>query len=105
MKDTKNTTAKLAQKKAQLTIIEKLMDALNDLKKDTTQEYKVVGKEDKQATNWKTGELLWEDEEKTIPRYDNKWAYVEIPEEELTDEAKVTLQAIEEMKKKLDDMI
>ena len=53
-------------KRAQIDVIEKLLEALDDLRKDTSKEYKKVGKETKQATNWRTGELLWEDEERDV---------------------------------------
>ena len=92
-------------KKAQLEVIEKLLNTLSDMRRDATQDYRVIGKEDKQATNWKTGELLWEDEEKTIPRYDNKWGYVPLTGEEMTDDKKALLQAIEDMEKSLDKMV
>ena len=98
-------TDKIVAKKAFLTVLEKLAESLESQKRDVLTDYKVIGKEEKQATNWKTGELLWEDEEKTIPKYDNKWGYVDIPEEKLTEEAKATLKAIEEVEKALEKLI
>ena len=92
-------------KRAQIDVIEKLLEALDDLRKDTSKEYKKVGKETKQATNWRTGELLWEDEEKTIPKYEDRYEYVDIPEEQMTDSKKALLQAISDMESKLDAMI
>ena len=92
-------------KRAQIDVIEKLLEALDDLRKDTSKEYKKVGKETKQATNWRTGELLWEDEAKTIPKYDDRYEYVDIPDEQMTDSKKALLQAISDMESKLDAMI
>ena len=96
---------KVQIKKAQLEVIEKLLNTLSEMRRDATQDYRVIGKEDKQATSWKTGELLWEDEEKTIPRYDNKWGYVPLTDEEMTDDKKALLQAIDDMEKSLDKMV
>lgn len=98
-------TDKIVAKKAYLTVLEKLADSLEAQKKDVLTDYRIIGKEDKQATNWKTGELLWEDDEKTIPHYADMWGYVDIPEEELTEEAKATLKAIEEVEKSLEKLI
>ena len=98
-------TEKIVAKKAYLTVLEKLADSLEAQRKDVLTDYKIIGKEDKQATNWKTGELLWEDEEKTIPKYENKWGYVDIPEEELSEEAKATLKAIDDVEKSLEKLI
>lgn len=103
--ETQRAVTKLVQKKAQLTVIEKLNDALDDLMKDTACNYQVVGKKSEQARNWKTDELLWEDEEKTIPKYENKYDYVEIPAEELTDDKLALILAISNMRKQLDDLI
>ena len=96
---------KVQVKKAQLEVIEKLLNALSEMRRDTTQDYRVVGKKTEQATDWRTGELLWEDEEKTIPRYDNKWEYVPLTDEEMTEDKKALLQAIEDMEKCLDKMV
>lgn len=98
-------TDKIVAKKAYLSVLEKLADSLEAQRKDVLTDYRVIGKEDTQATNWKTGELLWEDEEKTIPKYDNKWGYVDIPEEELSAEAKATLKAIDDVEKSLEKLI
>ena len=50
-----------------------------------------------QDTRWNSElheyELLWEDEEKTVPKMVNKWGYVDIPEDELTEEAKAKREA------------
>ena len=50
-----------------------------------------------QDTRWNTTtkeyELLWEDEEKTIPKMINKWGYVDLTEDELSDEAKAKQEA------------
>lgn len=92
-------------KMAQLEIIGEMLDKLEAKKKEITTDFRIVGKEDEQATNWKTGELLWEDEEQTIPKMRDKWADVEIPEEEWTDEIVAKVNAITEIAEKLRKMI
>jgi len=79
-------------------ILKKISEAIKDFEKDTIMEYKVVGKESEQATDWRTGELKWEDEEKTIPYYRDKYDYVRLTEEEMTSEKRATLVAIDEVK-------
>lgn len=98
-------TEKIVAKKAYLTVLEKLADSLEAQRKDVLTDYRIIGKEDEQAKNWKTGELLWEDEAKTIPKYENKWGYADIPEEELSEEAKATLKAIDDVEKSLEKLI
>jgi len=82
------------EKKAVIEVLERLVDTLADLEKDARFDYRIVGKESEQAKDWRTGELKWDDEEKTIPHYDSKWDYVEIPKDELSDERLAKLVAI-----------
>ena len=98
-------TAKFATKKAQLEILERFEKTLEEIREETITEYRVVGKESEQARHWKTGELLWEDEEQTIPKFRDRYANVAIPEEELTTEKRAMLVAIDEMYKALDKMV
>lgn len=70
---------KFQMKKNEVEILTKLNERLADLEKDNLMTYEAVGKETEQATDWRTGELLWEDEEKTIPLYRNRYDYVEKP--------------------------
>lgn len=99
------TLTNLQVKKAQVEVLEKLVNTLEEIKKDTIYDYRVVGKKDTQAKNWKTGELVWEDEEHTIPKYDDKYDYVKIPDDERTPEQSATLQAIETIEIALDKLI
>ena len=95
----------ISEKMAQLEIIGELLDTLDRKLDDVTHDYRVVGKEDEQATSWKTGELLWEDEEHTIPKMKDRWENVEIPEDEWSDDVKAKVGAIEEIQEKLKKMI
>lgn len=99
------TVNKFAVKKAQLEILEKFNSVLEDMKKEATTEYRCVGKEEEQARDWKTDELKWEDEEKTIPYYRNKYEDVELTEEEMTDSQKAMVEAIRQMTEILEGLL
>lgn len=90
-------------KRITLEYLERLFDNLEGYENDTKMEYAVVGKEDEQATDWRTDELLWEDEDKTIPRYRDKYDYVE--KKKLSDDDKIRLEAIATIKKALEKLI
>lgn len=96
---------KIQMKKAMLEVIEELYSSLETTEKNVTYSYEVVGKEDEQAKDWKTGELKWEDEEKTIPYYRNRYDYVKRDEDSLDDHDKAKLEAIAEIRKALDKLI
>ena len=96
---------KIQMKKAMLDIIEELYKSLDDTEKNVTYSYEAVGKEEEQATDWRTGELRWEDEEKTIPYYKNKYDYVKRDEADFSDYDKAKLEAIAEIRKALDKLI
>lgn len=91
--------------RVQAEVLEKLEEQLNDILRFASCEYKVVGKEEEQSTDWKTGELLWEDEEHTIPKYRDRFDYVPLPEEELPDECRLRVEVCKEFIKKLDKLI
>ena len=87
----------------QAEVLEKLEDVLNEIIRDKSMTWDVVGKEEEQATSWKTGELLWEDEEHTIPKYKNKYDYV--PKAELDEDDQITIDVCNGFLKKLDKLI
>lgn len=73
-------------KRAELDILGKLYENLEDmLNYSPFTRYECVGKSDRQSTDWRTGELLWEDEEQTIPKFENKYADIAVPEEQYDD--------------------
>lgn len=90
-------------KRITLEYLERLFDNLESYENDTKMSYEVVGKEDEQAKDWRTDELLWEDEDKTIPRYRDKYDYVE--KTEFSEEDKIRLEAIATIKKALEKLI
>lgn len=57
--------------------------------KDLAEEFKKLD-EMEQATEWnretKEYDLVWEDEEQTVPKMVNKWGYVTLPDNELSEE-------------------
>lgn len=91
-------------KKIEASIICDMYDWLESRKRGLLQNYDVIGKEEEQATDWKTGELLWEDDAHTIPQYRNKYGYVDIPEDELSAESKCELEVINNLEKKLEKL-
>ena len=104
-KATTTTVNKFTVKKAQLEILERFSKVLEEMKSDARTEYRITGKETEQARSWKTDELLWEDEEKTIPKYRDKWESVELTEDEMTDEKRAMVEAINQMMATLEDLI
>lgn len=102
----KNNYPNITTKKAVLEVIEKLYNELDNLTTETTKTYKKVGvDETKQRTHWRTGELIWEDEEQTIPSYEPIYDYVDKTDEEMTDEDVATLDAIAVVRKALDKLV
>lgn len=87
----------------QAEVLERLEDVLNEIIRDKSMTWDVVGKEEEQARNWKTDELLWEDEEHTIPKYKNKYDYV--PKAELDEDDQITIDVCNGFLKKLDKLI
>lgn len=104
VKETKNINI-FTEKRAVLEVLERLANDLDSQLKDATYSYEVVGKKDEQATDWRTGELLWEDEEHTIPVYRDEYDYVPLPEEELTDEQVAKVKAIATVREMLNGLI
>ena len=100
-----NTVSKVMQKKAELEYIEQLLRNLENERQYATTRYQQVGVTDEQEKNWKTGELIWEDDEHTIPKYKEKYDYVDIADEDLTDEERVKIQAIDKLSDYLEKLI
>lgn len=93
-------------KKAELDLLEEVYDFVKGkLDESPFKVYKVVGKSSEQRRDWRTDELLWEDEEKTIPSYKDEYGYVVTPEEEYTDDDWARKAAIEDLLTKLDNLV
>lgn len=99
--------SKYASAKKLIDILERLDNVLSDLEESAKTECKVISERvtDEQLTSWKTGELLWEDEEQTIPkmRVEREWGNV--PKAELDEDDEMTLSAIATVRKALDKLI
>lgn len=93
----------IREKRMMLEVLEELMETLDTQEKNVRMEWGVVGKEDVQARNWKTDELVWDDEEKTIPHFNNKYDY--IPKEDLSENDQIKLKAIEKIRATLEKMV
>lgn len=100
-----DVTRLLETKKAVVDILGELFEKLDHIKKDASQDYKIVGKSDEQATDWRTHELLWEDDDCTIPKYRDIWEYVDIPEDEMTTDRLAKLDAVDAIYKALEKLI
>lgn len=86
-------------------ILGSLYKNLEEMKKDLFMRYEKVGLSDKQATDWRTGELLWEDDAKTIPVYADKYDYVQVDEADLSDDTKLRRIVIDEIMAKLEKLL
>lgn len=107
MKKQQETTVlnSIKVKKEVLSLLESFECTLSSREQDARQEYTEVGLSDEQKTDWRTGELLWEDEEKTIPIYKPIYDYVDKKESELDDDDRAKLEAIDIVRKALNALI
>lgn len=83
-----------------------ICEFLQNRRKDYMETWAVVGKKDEQAKkyNWKTEEyeLLWEDEEQTIPKLADEWGNVPKKDEDYTDEDRIRIATIDKVIKMLE---
>lgn len=96
---------KFKEKQIMAEILEELYTSVENKEKDAHREYKVIGKEDKQAKDWRTGELKWEDEEHTIPVMEDKWGYVDKAEDAMSEEDIIRIKVCQYIKTQLEKMI
>ena len=97
------------EKRKRIEVLEGLDKELDNILKNGLCDYKCVSETvtDEQAKDWRTGELLWEDDEHTRPKMkvDREYDYVRRPEEEITDEDRALEKAVEDIRKILLKMI
>lgn len=91
--------------KAQAEVLTKMDNLLDEIIRDKMMDYRVVGKETEQAKDWRTGELKWEDDEKTIPCFKDKWDYVAKEEDEISEEDRIMIEVCKAFSKKLEKLI
>lgn len=96
---------KFKEKQYQAEILGELYETLERLEKNHTTEYRQVGVSDVQDRHWRTEELLWEDDEKTIPKMKTIWDYVPKDESELTEDDRLHIHIIYTIKAQLEKMI
>lgn len=99
----KTSLQKLKVKAQVLDIVKDFYERLDRYEEETSLEYTVVGKSDEQAVDWHTKEPLWEDEDKTIPKYRDKYDYVK--KEDLSDDDKARLEAINVIRTTLEKLV
>ena len=94
---------KFDEKRIEAEILGELFKFVEEKEVGIKRDYCIVGHYDEQDTHWKTGELLWEDEAKTIPKMKAKWDYVDKKELSETDE--MCLAVCRRIKSSLEKMI
>ena len=99
---TKVNRFKAMQAKAE--ILDELYTRVQEKQKDAFQEYRSTG-EQVQDKDWRTGEPLWEDEEKTIPKMRDVYDWFDIPEDELTEERLAKISACESILEAIEKML
>jgi len=99
----KTSLQKLKVKAQVLDIVKDFYERLDRYEEESSLEYTVVGKSEEQAVDWHTKEPLWEDEDKTIPKYRDKYDYVK--KEDLSDDDKARLEAINVIRTTLEKLV
>ena len=94
---------KFKEKQFLAEILSDLYNEVEQKEKCTRTNYVPVG--EKQSKDWRSGELLWEDEEKTIPKMEKEWGYVDKDEEDLTDDDTLRIKVCQYVKTQLEKMI
>lgn len=96
---------KFKEKQHLAELLDQLYRVVQTEEDNCRQEYRKVGTTDEQEKHWKTGELLWEDEEKTIPKMRDKWDYVMKSDEEMGEDDYAKIKACQYLKAQLEKMI
>ena len=94
---------KFEEKKLLAEVLNELYDTVQRKEDDVHSDYKITGEE--QAVDWRTGELQWEDEDKTIPKMKDKWETVAKADEDLTEYDKLRIKVYQYVKSQLEKMI
>lgn len=94
---------KFQEKQILAEVLNELYSTLEEKEKSVHRDYRVVGKKATQRRHWNTGELMWEDDEKTIPLMEDDWQYVE--KEDLTEEDVLKIKVYKYVMAQLEKMI
>lgn len=92
---------KLAHKKAELEVLEGLHEKLDAMEHDILTEWAPTG-EVEQAKDWRTGELLWLDDEHTQPKMRDVYGSMPKSLDALEETERLKLQAINNLRDYLD---
>ena len=94
---------KFMEMRKRIEVLERLDATLDSMEKDVLYSYECVKETvtDRQKTHWKTGELLWKDEEHTIPEYVVEREYDYVKKETLDEEDELMAKTIEDIRKAL----
>jgi hypothetical protein len=96
---------KFQEKQILAEVLSELYSTVEDKEKRVHYDYKIVGKKDVQSTSWRTGELLWEDDEKTIPKMEDDWQNVPRADEDLTEEDRLKIKVYKYVMTQLEKML
>ena len=92
---------KFKEKKILADILDELYEVVEAKERSASTDYVPVGEE--QEKDWRTGELMWEDDEQTIPKMTKKWDYVE--KETLSESDIILVNMCKHIKTQLEKMI
>ena len=93
-------TNAIKEKKIMLEVLEVLMDRLDDERKYVSQSFEIIGEE---RIFDKDGEPAFNDD--GTPKMRNKYDYVDIPEDKMSEDAKLKLACINKLTTALEKMI
>ena len=94
---------KFKEKQFTAEVLNDLYEEVESKERSARTKYEPVG--EKQARDWRSGELQWEDEEQTIPKMEKEWGYVDKDEDELTDEDRLKIKVCQQIKAQLEKLI
>lgn len=99
---TKETKLTIKEKFAMLEVLKDVIERLESDRKYEACDYVQTGVETEQARRY-NGELLWEDEEQTIPKYNEIWEYV--PKKDIPERCALKIAAIDRVLEELNNII
>ena len=94
---------KFEEKRIEVEMLGRLYKTVESEIIDVQHEYKVTGKSTEQAKNWRTGELLWQDDEHTVPLMADVYGSVE--KEELSEYDQLRIAVYKRILTALEKMI
>ena len=96
----------ITKKKAMLDALETILGSVEETIKDFGQDYRKTDKME-QKTEWDAEERKWKNvfDDDGNPVMTNVWDYVELPDDEISDEKKALRNSYKEIQKTLEKMI